>query len=108
MRAAQGQLEAARQAFEHWKTESRGRTWAPFVCGPDPWVPCLPDAYAAVWKAVDGAVPKDRWGRDSPAGCSFVDLTNTAYNDCVWAAYLKKLEALVAIQIAKCPKDDVR
>lgn len=107
VRAAGQPLEAGRRAFEGWKTESRGKTWGPFVCGPDPWVPCMPSSYAEVWKAVDGSVPKDQWGRESPPGCSFVDLTNTAYNDCVWAAYLKKLEALVAAEIATCPKQDV-
>ncbi len=104
VKAARRKLDNGRRDFENWRTNLRGKTAAPFVCGSDPWIPCIPDSYKAVWIAVDGSVPKNKWGYDSPGGCDFSGSTNTAYNDCAWGVYLKKLEALVNAEMAKCPK----
>lgn len=107
VKAARQELEGGRQEFEHWKSEMRGKTPAPFVCSSGSrWWKCLPDNYAKIWKAVDGSVLKDKFDYDMVPECEGVwqKGTNTQFNECVWPVYLGKLEVVVNRKIAACEK----
>lgn len=107
VKAARQELESGRQEFERWKRDLRGKTPAPFVCTTgSTWWPCLPDDFAKVWKAVDGAVPLDKWGHNTVPEClaGWAKGTNTSYNECAWPVYLGKLEVLANRKIAECEK----